>query len=145
MAPTFGIRSQPFTAAASRVRPRYRIFLFMAALCAVLLFRLYLTATFLHLWSLRQVFGMSGVDQLWVYDTKYFAAVVGFLAVSGMIFLRLLHFRGAERVVLDIRFQLCAISAAGIVLLPSSILFPMFRHSLDFVAERLVLLVGLDG
>jgi hypothetical protein len=40
---------------------------------------------------------------------------------------------------LDVRFQLCALSAAAVVLLPTGVLLPGFRSGLDFVAERMSL------
>jgi hypothetical protein len=49
-----------------------------------------------------------------------------FGGLGGYAFERLLNTRGATRTLLDVRFQLCALSAAALVLLPGGVLLPGF-------------------
>jgi hypothetical protein len=46
-------------------------------------------------------------------------------------------------VVSGIPFQFCVISAAGVFILPTTVLIPGFHHSLAFIAERMSLGVGV--
>jgi hypothetical protein len=90
-----------------------------------------------------QFMAMTGADQFWTYGRYYIGVVVAVLAVWVLCFEHLLRTRGSERTVLDIRFQLCALSAAAMVLLPGGVLLPGFRSGLDFVAERMSLAGGV--
>jgi len=65
------------------------------------------------------------------------------LLVWALLFLDVIHLKGARQVASGIPFQLCAISAAGVFILPSTVLIPGFQHSLAFIAERMSLGVGV--
>jgi hypothetical protein len=86
-----------------------------------------------------QFVAMTGADQVWIYGRRYIGVVAAVLATWALCFQRVLDTRGVERTFLDVRFQLCALNAAAVVLLPGAMLLPGFRSPLDFVAERMSL------
>jgi hypothetical protein len=70
------------------------------------------------------------------------------LAVWAWMWLRLVHARGLRRIALGTPFQLAALHAAGLALLPASVLLPGYGHSLAYITERMslplaVLICGL--
>jgi len=65
------------------------------------------------------------------------------LAAWALCFRHVLKTRRAERMLMDVRLQLCAVSWAALVLLPDAILPPGSRAGLDFVTERMSLAVGV--
>jgi hypothetical protein len=124
---------------AQALAPRRRFWLLSGALAGLVLTALLLAAFFPTRRGVDQVVAMTGADQVWIYGRYYIALSLALLAVWVLCFARLLHTRGAARTMLDVRFQLCAVSAAALVLLPGGVLLPGFRSALDFVAERMSL------
>ena len=47
------------------------------------------------------------------------------------------------RTILDIRFQLCLLSAASVIIIPGSVLLPGMHHTLNVMAERMSLATGV--
>ena len=73
-----------------------------------------------------------GLDQVWIFDSKYYIVLMGLLLVWGTLFLGLLRGAGARAVVAGIPFQLCILSAAAVSILPGTVLIPGFYHALEF-------------
>jgi hypothetical protein len=94
-------------------------------------------------WSLQQIALTTGVDQVWVFDGKYYVVLIGLLMIWAMLFLNLVHFSGARQVAASIPFQFCVISAAAVFILPTTVLIPGFHHALVYIAERMSLGVGV--
>jgi hypothetical protein len=94
-------------------------------------------------WSPQQIKMSTGADQVWVFDGKYYVVLVGLLVVWGLLFLDLVRKRGPQQVVSSIPFQFCVISAAAVIILPTTILLPGFQHKLVYIAERMSLGVGI--
>jgi hypothetical protein len=117
--------------------------LIAASLLAMVLVRAVIDRTMVVRWSPQQISLTTGVDQAWVFDAKYYVVMVGLLLVWGLLFLNLIHLSGARQVVSGIPFQFCVISAAGVFILPTTVLIPGFHHSLAFIAERMSLGVGV--
>ena len=124
---------------AQRLRPRRRVLLMIGALAALAMAGFLLGALFPTRRGMTQFMAMTGVDQVWIYGRKYIALAVGVLAVWTLWFQQVLTARRAERMVLDVRFQLCALSSAAVWLLPGRILLPGFRSGLNLMAERMSL------
>jgi hypothetical protein len=82
---------------------------------------------------------MTGADQVWLYGRCYIVLSLALLAVWALCFRRVLNTRGVARALLDVRFQLCGLCAASLVLLPAGVLLPGYRSSLDYVSERMSL------
>ena len=128
---------------ARRVAPRYRAVLTAASLVAMGAVHAWLASGFVSRWSPQQISVSTGADQMWVFGSKYYMVLVGMLLCWGMLFLDLLHQRGARRTVLGIPFHFCLLSAASVVALPSAILLPGYHHALVYIAERMSLGVGV--
>ncbi|HTS28512.1 MAG TPA: hypothetical protein VMH81_21710 [Bryobacteraceae bacterium] len=94
-------------------------------------------------WSPSQLVRATGLDQVWVFDAKYYIVLMGLLVVWGVLFLTLVRRTGARQVVASLPFQLCILSAAGVSILPGSVLIPGFYHALGYIAERMSLGVAV--
>ncbi|SPE39789.1 conserved membrane hypothetical protein [Candidatus Sulfopaludibacter sp. SbA3] len=105
-----------------------------------------------HLWIGRSLFAAvsprdmriaTGLDQVWLFDGKYYVVLVGLLLAWGLMFLEEMHSSGARRLVNGVPFQICIISAMGVVLLPVAVLIPGVNHALVYIAERMSLGVAI--
>jgi hypothetical protein len=94
-------------------------------------------------WTPLQVVSTTGLDQIWVFDMKYYYVLIGLLVVWGLLFLELIHRSGARQVASSLPFQICIMSALGVFIMPSTIAIPGFQHSLVYIAERMSLGVGI--
>jgi hypothetical protein len=128
---------------AGRMAPRSRAWIIAASLLAMVLFRALVSPTLIVEWSLQQVPMTTGAENGWVFDAKYYVVLAGLLLVWGALFLELLRHSGTRNVVSSISFQVCVIGAAGVFLLPATVLIPGFHHALVYSAERMSLGVGI--
>jgi hypothetical protein len=128
---------------ANRISPARRGYLTVAWLMAMVALHALVGRTVFSPGSLQQIKMTIGADQARVFDAKYFLVLVGLLLVWGLMFIRLLHKSGMERVVSSIPFQFCVIGAAAVFILPTTILIPGFNHTLVYIAERMSLGVGV--
>jgi len=126
-----------------RLSGRARLYLIAGSLIAMLILRAVMVRTMPTIWTAGQIALTTGLDQVWVFDSKYFAVLIGLLLMWSVMFLNLIHLSDARHVVSSIPFQLCVISAAAVFILPTSIRFPGYRHALAFIAERMSLGVGI--
>lgn len=128
---------------ARSLTPRLRVYMIAVSLLAMVFLHAAIGRSMVSQWSPQQINLTTGLDQVWVFDAKYYVVMVGLLLVWGLLFLNLMHLSGARQVVSSIPFQFCVISAAAVFILPTTILFPGFHHSLAFIAERMSLGVGV--
>ncbi len=94
-------------------------------------------------WTHRQWAQSTGVDQLWLYDPKYYVAMTALLMVEALLFLRLARARGTRPILSGIPFHLTVLAAAAVFVLPTGIQIPGYAHLLAYIAERLSLGVGV--
>jgi hypothetical protein len=94
-------------------------------------------------WSPVQITLSTGLDQVWVFDTKYYVVLMGLLAVWALMFLGLVRLDGPREVVGSLPFQLCVLSAAAVLILPDTVLIPGFLNALSYIAERMSLGVAV--
>jgi hypothetical protein len=94
-------------------------------------------------WTHRQWAQSTGVDQLWLYDPKYYVAMTALLMVEALLFLRLARSRGTHPILSGIPFHLTVLAAAAVFVLPTGIQVPGYAHLLTYIAERLSLGVGV--
>lgn len=94
-------------------------------------------------WSPTQLAVATGADQLWVFDGKYHLLMAALLLIWGSFFLTLLYHWGGREVAASIPLHWCILSAAGVFILPSTVLIPGFQHSLVYISERMSLGVGV--
>ncbi len=122
---------------------RHRGGLMIGALAALALGGFFLGTRFPTRRGPDQVLSVTGADQMWVYGTDYAALALALLAVWAACLHCAVQSRGVRRILLDVRFQLCALSAATLVLLPGGVLLPGFRSVLDYVPERMSLAIAV--
>ena len=124
---------------AQALAPRRRVPLLIGTLAALALAGFLLGALFPTRRGIDQVVATTGADQFWIYGRYYIAVGLAVLALWALCFERVWRTRGAARTILDVRFQLCGLCAAALVLLPGGVLLPGFRSGLDYIAERMSL------
>jgi hypothetical protein len=81
----------------------------------------------------------TGVDELLIYDDKYYVPLIGLFLIWGLLLVRLVRSSGARNMLAGTPFQTWLFTAAGVLLVPSSLMLPGFRHTLAFIAERMSL------
>ena len=128
---------------AGRTAPRTRAWTIAVSLMAMVLWRAWAGGTLIAEWPLQQIFMPSGADQTWTFDAKYYVVLMGLLLVWGALFLELMHQWGTRRLASSTPFQVCVVGAAGVFLLPATLLIPGFHHALVLIAERMALGVGV--
>jgi hypothetical protein len=132
-----------YIAIAGRLSPRLRTYLTAGAMLSMIVLHAIIVGRMVSNWSAHQITLTTGLDQVWVFDGKYYAVLVALLFIWAMMFLNLIHLSDARQVIGSMPFQLCVISAAAVFILPTSILFPGFHHALVYIAERMSLGVGI--
>jgi hypothetical protein len=128
---------------ARRIPPRYHSFLAAGSLLVMVLIHAGLNLRTVTRWSPLQIVSTTGVDQVWVFDLKYYFVLIGLLLIWGLLFLELMHRLGPRRVASSMAFQICIVSATGVFVMPSTVFIPGFQHSLVYIAERMSLGVGI--
>ena len=128
---------------ARRVSERVRGIIMATWLSALVLFHLVIGHELITRWSLQQIAVSTGLDQVWVFDGKYYLVLMGLLLVWGLLFLDLMHRTGGRQIVTGLPFQICLLSAMGVFILPGTVLIPGYRHALVYIAERMSLGVGV--
>jgi hypothetical protein len=128
---------------AGRLSAKMRVYAISGTLAAMVLLNAVMARSMVTHWSARQITLTTGLDQVWVFDGKYYVVLMALLAVWVVQFLHLIHLSDARQVGASKAFQLCVISAAAVFLLPTTVLFPGFHHSLVYIAERMSLGVGI--
>ena len=124
---------------ARRLTPLYRLGLTCSAIGALAAVHFVTRKLFVTRWSVLQLSVTTGLDQVWVFDMKYYIVLMGALAAGGLFVAGLFrHFRARE-VFAGIPLHLCVISAAAIFLLPGTVLVPGYLHALSYIAERMSL------
>ena len=81
-----------------------------------------------------QIILVTGADQLYVFDGKYLLMSAVLLALWGMLLADALRGGAAQPVL-----HFCLLSAAAVVIFPSWVAIPGYKHALAFIAERLSL------
>jgi hypothetical protein len=128
---------------AGRTAARTRAWMIAVSLLAMVLLRAWTGGTRIAEWSLQRIFMTSAADPSWSFDAKYYVLLVGLLLVWGALFLDLMHQWGTLRLASSIPFQVCVVGAAGVFLLPATVLIPGFQHALVLIAERMALGVSV--
>jgi hypothetical protein len=122
-----------------RLAPRHRWWLLAGALLSLGGVAFILCSRYGGEWATGQWSALSGAEQTWVFGVHYIPITVALLGLWTLWFQRVLERRGTARTVLDIRFQLCLLSAASVVIIPGSVLLPGMHHTLNVMAERMSL------
>jgi hypothetical protein len=132
-----------FLYVARRVSLRGRAAVTAGCLVALVLLHLAISRMLVTRWSVDQVVVSTGLDQVRVFDAKYYVVLAGLVMVWGLLFLEMLHRTGGRRVVSGIPFHICLVSVMAVSILPGAVLIPGFHHALVYIAERMSLGVGI--
>ncbi len=128
---------------ARRVAPLHRILLTSMFVTVLITAQAIIGRVMFVRWSPIQIGLATGLDQVWVFDSKYYLVLMGLLAVWALMFLGLLRLSGPRAVIGSIPFQLCVLSAAVVLILPNTVLIPGFLNALSYIAERMSLGVAI--
>ena len=91
-------------------------------------------------WSFTQLASAAGADQVLVFDGKYGLVMAALLLIWVTCFSDLLRTHGGRDLVRgNIPLHWCALTAAGIFLVPDAVLIPGYPHGLVYIAERMSL------
>ena len=121
----------------ARIAPERRRWLAAAALGAMLAARGAIALTIQTRGSVQQMMLVTGVDQLIVFDGKYgWMALLFFVLwiswLSGLL-------RRGEIGKAGVVAHFCLLSAAAVVIFPTWVAIPGYKHALAFIAERMSL------
>lgn len=130
---------------AGRIAERSRIWLAAGAVLILVAIRLVIANTLVSIWTPQQISlaALFGADQLLVFDSKYRGAMVGLLVLWGSLIFNLLARSGERKMGGGIPLQLVIINAAAVLILPTTVLIPGYRHALAYMAERMSLPVAI--
>ena len=128
---------------AARVAGRFRAHLVGISLVLLLLAHIVVRWRFPSRWSVTQLASATGADQLLVFDAKYGYLLAVLVLFWATCLAELLFTQGGQKIARGIPLHWFALTAAGILILPTSILIPGFRHALVYIAERMSLAVGV--
>ncbi len=128
---------------ARKLAPARRAALTSACVAALIALHVLIARLMYVRWSPIQVTLSSGLDQVWIYDTKYYVVLIGLLIIWALLFLGLLRLQGTRGVVTSLPFHLCILSAAAVLILPDTVLIPGFVNALGYIAERMSLGVAI--
>ena len=122
-----------------RVRPRLMAGVLVLLMAAHVVVR----RAMVSVWSVTQLSSAVGGDQAWVFDGKYYVLMALLLMIWAALFFDLLRAQGGRAIASSIPLHWCALSAAGIFILPSTVLIPGYQHAMVYIAERMSLAVGV--
>jgi len=128
---------------AGRLSAKWRAAAFAAALAAMAILHALIAGKMHTSWDARQITFVTGLDQVAVFDTKYAAVQVGLLLLWILSLLHLIRSGGARRLAESMPLQFAALTAAGILILPSSVLLPGYPAVLAFLSQRMSLGVAI--
>jgi hypothetical protein len=126
-----------------RIALQRRPWLFGGTLLAIALAGALINFTMDSKWSPEQITMITGLDQVHVFDAKYWFVYAGLLLVWGLQFSRVLRQTGVRNLFTGIPFQVCVITATGILILPNLLTIPGYKHALAFIAERMSLALAV--
>ncbi len=123
---------------AGHIAPDRRLFLAAAAVAAMLAARVAMAQLTETHGGVRQLNLITGADQLYVFDGSYLWVSAVVLALWLMLLIGRLREAG-NALAAEAPFHFCLLSAAAIVIFPSWLAIPGYKHALAFIAERLSL------
>jgi hypothetical protein len=126
---------------ARKLQPKLHIPLFLLSLVALLAIRQYWLGHFESRWSPRQLLSVTGADQLWVFGRQYAVLALTTLVLWGVLAFQ--RGRDWQNTATRVFAQLYLLSAAAVVLLPSSIKLSSFQIPFSSIYERMSLITAV--
>jgi hypothetical protein len=124
---------------AQTIPGRARAALLGVALAALVAAHFAITRRMTSNWGMKQLMAATGADQALVFNHKYGLLMAALLFVWATYLLALVRAEGASAAAQSIPLHWCVLTAAGIFILPSTVLIPGYRHALVYIADRMSL------
>jgi len=134
-----------YIAIAQRLRPRRRLLLLGLGLLTLVATNYILTRRYQCRWSWRQVFFITGANQVVIYGAKYAFILAGLLFVCFVLLRKRVKERGLAELILSVPGQLWLLNGAGVLLIPSAVNFPNYGLPFTYITDRVCLAVALMG
>jgi hypothetical protein len=117
--------------------------LFGLALAGIVAVRTAMAVSIQTRWDGDQPIYATGAFQLWVYGRPFLWAVVALGALWVVLIALRVRREGALAVFSSDLFLICALTAAGILLIPNAAWLASFNHPLVYIAERMSLALAV--
>jgi len=136
---------------AGALPPQRQLTLLAAGVAAVALFGAALGQVLPSQWVPRQVGGVTGADQAWVYGRKYAFIAAGLVLLIASLALRKRRRSGSLMEFADLPFQIYLLTACAVAFVPTIVFLPGYNQALVYIAERMslpaivMLLCSLSG
>lgn len=134
-----------YIAIAERLKPRNRLFLSALGLFAILLTNYILIRRYQGRWFWKQVFFITGANQVVIYGTKYVFILAGLLFIWFVLLRKRTKERGGRGFVFSVSAQLWLLNAAGVLLIPSEVNFSNYGLPFTYITDRISLAAALMG
>jgi hypothetical protein len=134
-----------YIAIAQRLKPRHRLLLFGLGLLTLVATNYILTRRYQCRWSWKQVFFITGANQVVIYGSKYAFILAGLLFIWFVLLRKRVKDRGLTELILSVPGQLWLLNAAGVLLIPSAVNFPNYGLPFTYITDRVSLAVALMG
>ena len=128
---------------AGRANEQQRMSLFGGGLVAIVAARLMMQSAWKTVWLPQQFSAAAAIDQIWIYSGKYMLLAAALLFCWAFLLAGWIRSKGTRQVIAGAPFQICVLTAAGILILPDWIRIPGYHHALVFLAERMALALGV--
>lgn len=124
---------------AGALAPRRQLALLAAGVVTVALFGAALGQVLPSQWLPRQMGGVTGADQAWVYGRKYAVIAAGLVLLIASLALRKRRQSGSPMEFVDLPFQIYLLTACAVAFVPTIVFLPGYNQALVYIAERMSL------
>jgi hypothetical protein len=134
-----------YIAIAQRLRPRQRLLLLGLGLLTLAATNYILIRHYQCRWSWKQVFFVTGANQVVIYGANYAFILAGLLFIWFVLLRKRVKERGLTELILSVPGQLWLLNAAGVLLIPNAVNFPNYGLPFTYITDRVSLAVALMG
>ncbi|HEX8816351.1 MAG TPA: hypothetical protein VF753_12690 [Terriglobales bacterium] len=127
---------------AERIPPRVRWVILAAGAVVLLAAHFLIQLRYPYTWSIGQAWQVTGAPQVLLFSAKYDLPYGLLLAAWLMLLWRLARKQG-RRLLADLRFQMWALTAVAVTVIPSAITFPQYALAFSFISLRFSLAAGV--
>ena len=117
--------------------------LLVSAVACLALLHVLMSLNLATRWTYFQAKNISGADQLWVFGGKYLWVSVALLLLWCLLLITLARQLDVWKLLASELFQVLALTAASVFLLPTWVLLPGYHHPLVYISDRMSLTVGI--
>ena len=132
---------------ARRLPVKGRMVVIFASMASMVVLHFAIASRMHTLWSLGQIIFVSGLNQVDVFDTKYYAIEAALLVLWALPLVSLIRSEGVGQSISQsmesMPLQFAIVTAAGVFLLPTEVLLPAYQNVLAFIADRMSLGVAI--